>query len=936
MSGVRKRSKRETSANIMELPRERIGTRQPGALTPEVKANIGRKRKGEKKTNQNSQRAKETEATEFSETESFQDIISSSITTIQTVQFTGILCVQVWFLIVLLLYKLVRIQIRSVSSTMPEHSQYTSLPPIGTVFGETLTPQDSTSRVASPAVVVPEEVLMEVPQSYQQRQQEQTRASVGAFGLGSTGDEGIQSRPVRFVAAMPYGQDMAYFTGQNITLFLERYKQQCTNNFILPETMVEQLPLSCEATIGVNIRGFQEWEDRDWDALREALLAEYREEDSEQQMMTTGFLETLRDRGCQGMSVRVYSRQFRLVSTALVKRGLISGYTQCVWYLKGLPQSLREKIVRKHNMDIDRPATMDFMLALKAVANQDAAERTNENLGGGKRQAEVWKEIVGAVEKKTTVPRGNILAPPVRTDTSRNSATEQAWEKRMDSLTSQFEVMAMAMKLSVGGEGFGQQQNARGQAVQNVQINAANQMATVQSGQSQQGCFYCGGQHSERFCQLKQEDINKQFIHLDIDNRICPGPAPTSGQPRKQSLYLHRNGPKRPQIIAEFERQKGALPTVSPMVNGIHLLVGSTAVSEVDLDATAEVYGDELEYSDWDEDGSVVWGQVGAARLDSKKSSTSTNYQDKHRVLKNRLEKEKKMPSMKHMRAGNYERAMVSEELDREQDVEMVDKPIKQLERFQNDFQSSAMPVARTISGSRLPRPKRLVDELKDTADPKALLDKIMDQKLDGITVREVFANSPALLRMAFRSMEQPVAAVVSDSIAVAAEGKGKAKAPKVSAYQLSQQVERDYYCLGTPKAKVRINDESVVLAMWDSGAEINVMIRSVAEQAGLVLSPSPDMSLVAVGGGRQGFVGICEEVPVQFGHIVQEAAFFVVEDGEIPLILGQPYMHSVGATVGGGYICVPDPRTGAITRVKGVRDSDPANRTRQDLFPLN
>lgn len=51
---------------------------------------------------------------------------------------------------------------------------------------------------------------------------------------------------------------------------------------------------------------------------------------------------------------------------------------------------------------------------------------------------------------------------------------------------------------------------------------------------------------------------------------------------------------------------------------------------------------------------------------------------------------------------------------------------------------------------------------------------------------------------------------------------------------------------MGSPKAKVRLEDSPKVLALLDTGAEINVMTKEVMEDAGLAMRQGLRLELVS------------------------------------------------------------------------------------------
>jgi gag-polyprotein putative aspartyl protease len=99
-------------------------------------------------------------------------------------------------------------------------------------------------------------------------------------------------------------------------------------------------------------------------------------------------------------------------------------------------------------------------------------------------------------------------------------------------------------------------------------------------------------------------------------------------------------------------------------------------------------------------------------------------------------------------------------------------------------------------------------------------------------------------------------------------------------------------YAASTPKVKVRLGD-IVVDAMLDTGAEVNVMTKGLADLAGLTVRTNVRMGMKAVSGGLSKFAGVCEDVEVNIGGIVNLQTILVIPNlAHHKLILGQPFVH--------------------------------------------
>jgi hypothetical protein len=361
----------------------------------------------------------------------------------------------------------------------------------------------------------------------------------------------------------------------------------------------------------------------------------------------------------------------------------------------------------------------------------------------------------------------------------------------------------------------------------------------------------------------------------------------------------------------------GSQQLVRTEVNSIR--IGSEADYSSD-NIVLEQHGETLVYSD-DSDGED-WVGVQAARIkDAHKPIGSAKFpKDVYKVLKKKAEKEERFPAAKHIRAGNWKPATVVEVNDGDQDIEMIEQEELKSVRFQRPKESVTKRVPTVL------RPK-LVDELKDTAKPEDMLKKILDQPVNNVTAREILANSPNLLRMTFKYLDAPL--------------RGEARSlDKKQTKVGSHRTESSFYSVSTPKMKVRLNEEILVTAMVDSGAEINVMTAEVAERAGLAITPSPDLTIIGHGGERRRFEGVCEDTPIQIGGIIIYTPIFVVESADIPLILGQPFIFDSRLTLireeDSQYITIPDPNSNQAIRVRVLQGDDVGNRVRGQIFPLN
>jgi hypothetical protein len=107
----------------------------------------------------------------------------------------------------------------------------------------------------------------------------------------------------------------------------------------------------------------------------------------------------------------------------------------------------------------------------------------------------------------------------------------------------------------------------------------------------------------------------------------------------------------------------------------------------------------------------------------------------------------------------------------------------------------------------------------------------------------------------------------------------------------------------GCPTIPCSIGSFKFEKALCDLGASVSVMPRDVFENLCLPLAPT-GMCLELGGNSIRYPLGIAEDVPVKVGHHFIPIDFVVLEMGERekpPLILGRPFLKTVGATINVG-----------------------------------
>jgi hypothetical protein len=104
----------------------------------------------------------------------------------------------------------------------------------------------------------------------------------------------------------------------------------------------------------------------------------------------------------------------------------------------------------------------------------------------------------------------------------------------------------------------------------------------------------------------------------------------------------------------------------------------------------------------------------------------------------------------------------------------------------------------------------------------------------------------------------------------------------------------------GCPTIPCSVGSFKLEKALSDLGASVSVMPRDVLKKLRLPLEPT-GMWLELGDNSIHYTLGIAEDVPVKVGHHFIPVDFVVLQVGErekLPLILGRPFLKTVGATI--------------------------------------
>ncbi|KAF7502513.1 hypothetical protein GJ744_005634 [Endocarpon pusillum] len=652
------------------------------------------------------------------------------------------------------------------------------------------------------------------------------------------------------------------FVGKNVTDFLETFDNLCDDHGVVEADRLKKVVRYCEFKTREYVQTLID-DEEGWESFKKQLKEEYEKEDIHQQRQTRIFLERLCSikREENDRSLKDYCRQFAATYRALVKKGQLDEYTGTRLFLTGLPPKLQRRVVVALEIDPKDETTMRFKPAVDKTMKY---LETEECLTFLKESPTQKREI----EKLASIVRGP-QNDGLEFDTDPVMSAKGTSDSAVEQLTKQIGALVVPMQAVVSQMGRQSMAAPRvaGSAVV-VEGTPATGANTVPLGARYDTgtfiCYFCGENgHTRPRCRKFQQMFNAGEIHVNDDRRIA------WGKRRPDAPELRRvDGKTAYEVVQANIEDRESRQRSGAQVNYLRVSLGADSESEAEL---------ENEYDAIDSVAGVYAAQAGAAQKGKGKAAPRNlekPVQDKRfRATKAVAEKEKEYPVMKAQRIGQYEEVVAGPSRAQE-DAGSIDE-----DREQTVSQGEAGPQRKP----RVPRQK-LSKMLKNMTDPYVVAEAMLQKSIE-LPMHDLLSLSPQLQHVFFGSwpdpaQQQPAAKVNNVSAAVVnpeiLEGKNVRFADKL-------------YTAASPKMTVEITGKPVV-ALLDSGAEVTVMSRSLAQTLGLPISENVSLNMLAPEGRESKFSGICTAVSVSIGEITHRLPIWIVEKLGQNIILGRTY----------------------------------------------
>ncbi|CAM6090631.1 unnamed protein product [Calypogeia fissa] len=120
-------------------------------------------------------------------------------------------------------------------------------------------------------------------------------------------------------------------------------------------------------------------------------------------------------------------------------------------------------------------------------------------------------------------------------------------------------------------------------------------------------------------------------------------------------------------------------------------------------------------------------------------------------------------------------------------------------------------------------------------------------------------------------------------------------EASLVLTYRSSNNPLEGFWARACSECEVKLlGARDSVKALLDSGSEVNLMSRELYEDGGWLIDRDIDWKINSVNNARNPLFGVCPDVRVKFGNVIEPQNIFVKESLPYPLILGQPVITAL------------------------------------------
>jgi hypothetical protein len=165
-------------------------------------------------------------------------------------------------------------------------------------------------------------------------------------------DAGSQNTRSRCRCQIPAHQVLLSSMGRDVTKAIETFEGCCYRRGLVELEMFCALFSDyCDEDIRWWVKESPSWLNNDWEGFKREILDAYKDEDSEhQQYSRSALLELVRQPRTTDGEVRRYVSRFTAIARFHLDEGLLLEWQCAEWLLAGLPEWLRQRVMKKEDI----------------------------------------------------------------------------------------------------------------------------------------------------------------------------------------------------------------------------------------------------------------------------------------------------------------------------------------------------------------------------------------------------------------------------------------------------------------------------------------------------------------------------------------------------------------------------------------------------------
>ncbi|KAJ6120593.1 hypothetical protein N7523_004873 [Penicillium sp. IBT 18751x] len=249
----------------------------------------------------------------------------------------------------------------------------------------------------------------------------------------------------------PESPGAPYFDKTDVSEFLEKLQDTCFRCGVKSnEDIMGILPQYCAKVTKSWVKRQDSWLRKDWDAFKEVFLEHFYDDDSEQQRYTKTYLQSLAQiKRTMQDNIRSYLNEFDDISGRVYSKGEVSDVDRASLLIQGLPQQLKEKVIRRHSRkQLPRGTLITYSEAYAAIRSYVREETDIQRILSTVKSSPSNTKREQQPHPPQQLPTTIAKPQEYRQPTASQAQRQEEQDRKLREMQSQME--ALALKLQAG------------------------------------------------------------------------------------------------------------------------------------------------------------------------------------------------------------------------------------------------------------------------------------------------------------------------------------------------------------------------------------------------------------------------------------------------------------------------------------------------------